>query len=323
MESLLNLKDDYKYDIAISFLAKDEALATQLVDQFQGRLRAFLYSRQQEKLAGTDGEKTFNEVFSKESRLVVVLYRSEWGSTAWTRIEETAIRNRAYEQGYDFVIFIPLDDTPSVPKWLPKTRLWVGLKRWGIPGAASVIDARFQELGGVPVEETIAHRAARLERESAFTAFRKRYLASEEGVRRARVAFESTASEIENRLSSLQDSAPTLGISIKREDNVLILISSGLALRVSWHNRFSNTLDESKLEITLWREHPPCNSVRYYDEPHPVSTRSLRPDVLPSEQACWIAQWDGERTPLLPDSAAETILNWWLERAIGDQKSSR
>ena len=48
---------DFKYDVAFSFLAQDEVLAMQLADQFEGRLRVFLYSRKQEQLAGTDGER--------------------------------------------------------------------------------------------------------------------------------------------------------------------------------------------------------------------------------------------------------------------------
>jgi hypothetical protein len=118
-------EDDYEYDLAISFVAKDESLATDLADQFEERLRIFLYSRKQDKLGGTDGEQTFNEVFAKQSRLVVVLYREGWGKTPWTRIEVTAIRNRAFDEGYYFVLFIPLDGKPSVPKWLPRTQLWI------------------------------------------------------------------------------------------------------------------------------------------------------------------------------------------------------
>ena len=138
----------YKYDVAFSFIAQDESLAIQLNDLLQDRLNTFLYSKQQEEIAGKNGEKEFGKVFGEEARIVVVLYRKGWGETPWTRIEETAIRNRSYEHGYDFAIFIPLDDPLSVPKWLPKTQLWVGLKRWGIAGAASVIEARVQELNG-------------------------------------------------------------------------------------------------------------------------------------------------------------------------------
>src|ERR1039458_4546278 len=93
----------YEYDVAFSFLAQDELLATNLNDLLQDRLNTFLYSKRQGELAGTDGEQTFNSVFGEKARVVVVLYRAGWGETPWTRIEETAIRNRAFEHGYDFV----------------------------------------------------------------------------------------------------------------------------------------------------------------------------------------------------------------------------
>jgi hypothetical protein len=98
----------FKYDVAFSFLKEDEALATELNDLIQDRLLTFLYSRRQEDVAGTDGEKIFNSVSGAEARIVVVLYRDGWGQTPWTRIEETAIRNRAYDEGYDFLVVVPL-----------------------------------------------------------------------------------------------------------------------------------------------------------------------------------------------------------------------
>ncbi len=156
--------EKYKYNVAFSFLAKDESLATQINDLLQDRLQTFLYSKRQEEVAGTDGEKTFNAVFSEQARLVVVLYRNGWGESPWTRMEQTAIRNRAFDKGYEFVIFIPLEDSPSVPKWLPRTQLWMGLERWGVNGAAGVIEARVQELGGAPAVESVEDRAKRLER---------------------------------------------------------------------------------------------------------------------------------------------------------------
>lgn len=78
--------DDFKYDIAFSFVKEDEGRATQINDLVQDRYRTFLYSKAQEQLAGTDGEKAFNAVFGKEARIVAVLLRPEWGNTAWTRL---------------------------------------------------------------------------------------------------------------------------------------------------------------------------------------------------------------------------------------------
>jgi hypothetical protein len=155
----------FLYDVAFSFLAQDEALATELENLLAPRVRTFLYSKQQEQLAGTDGEATFNAVFGKQSRVVVILYRSSRGETPWTRVEATAIRNRAHEQGYDFALFVPLDKPGRVPQWVPKNRLWIGLERWGTSSAAGVIEARIQEQGGEPREETLDERAARASRD--------------------------------------------------------------------------------------------------------------------------------------------------------------
>ena len=155
---------NFEFDVAFSFHSLDESLVTQLNDLLQDRFKTFLYSKNQEILAGTDGEEIFNSVFGEMARCVVVFYREEWGETPFTRIKQTAIRNRAFDVGFDFTLFIPTEKTPNVPPWLPKTRLWFGLDRFGLTGAAAVIEARIQELGGEPRVESITDRAARLQR---------------------------------------------------------------------------------------------------------------------------------------------------------------
>jgi hypothetical protein len=35
-----------------------------------------------------------------------VFYRQEWGETPFTRIEQTAIRNRAFHEGHSFTLFV-------------------------------------------------------------------------------------------------------------------------------------------------------------------------------------------------------------------------
>src|ERR1700732_787174 len=133
---------DFEYDVAFSFLAQDESVATELNDALSERVKTFFYSKQQEQLAGTDGEKTFNAVFGEKSRVVVILYRDTWGTNPWTRIEETAIRNRAHDEGYDFSLLVLLDNKSATPTWFPKTRIWIGFERYGVAGAAAVIEAR-------------------------------------------------------------------------------------------------------------------------------------------------------------------------------------
>jgi hypothetical protein len=69
--------------------------------------------------AGADGVDAFTRVFRTEARTVVVLHRTRWGQTKWTRVEENAIKSRGFEStdGFDFLIMAPLDKllrTPSL-----------------------------------------------------------------------------------------------------------------------------------------------------------------------------------------------------------------
>jgi hypothetical protein len=66
--------DDFKYDVAFSFLGNDEGLASTLNERLRTRVRTFLYSdaERQIVLAGRDGADAFARVFGIESRTVVV-----------------------------------------------------------------------------------------------------------------------------------------------------------------------------------------------------------------------------------------------------------
>ncbi len=236
----------YKYDVAFSFLAGDEALAMSINELIKDRLTSFIYSKKQEELAGTDGEESFNTVFSTEARIVFVLYRNGWGETPWTRIEETAIKNRAFDDGYDFVIFAPLDKPPSIPKYLPKTRLWVGLDRWGIEGAASVIEARVQEVGGTPKQESAEDRVNRLSREINDEKERKSFLDSFDGVKLAN-------DEVVNLFNTLQQAVQNNSdIYIDSNARECIITGQGYRVRISWELSSSNTLENSSLYVSLW-----------------------------------------------------------------------
>ena len=120
-ERISTVSLSFRYEVAFSFCKKDEELAIQIDSIVKGRISTFLYSKEQEEIAGKDGEEQFHKVFGQEARSVAVLYGPEWGKTPWTRIEETAIRNRGYEHGYDFVIFIM---TPYLLKYSLKMPLF-------------------------------------------------------------------------------------------------------------------------------------------------------------------------------------------------------
>lgn len=193
------MADDFLYDVAFSFLGCDESLAVQLNERLTERLSTFIYSdsKRQANLAGRDGSEAFSRVFGAEARTVVILYREGWSERGFTEIEGTALKNRAYKSGWGFAIFIPLDDPPTVPLWVPQTRLWVSMKRWGVDHAATVIEARVQEAGGSPREPTVAEMAARAAREIREAGEHQAFLDSPDGVEAARREFDRLFVEVQ------------------------------------------------------------------------------------------------------------------------------
>lgn len=198
------LERTFEYEVAFSFLQQDENLAYEINDLIQDRYKTFIYSEHQKEIAGTDGEETFNEVFGNKSRIVVILFRDDWGSTRWTRVEETAIRGRAHDEGYDFTIFVQLDKTSKMPKWLPKTRIYYDLERWGVKGLAPAIELKIHESGGQSRPETLEDKSLRIKRSYLMKQERQNYLNSPQAYTDAQREFNKLYELLEKKQNHLK-----------------------------------------------------------------------------------------------------------------------
>lgn len=234
---------EFKYDTAFSFLSQDEKIAYLINDLISDRVNTFIYSERQEELGGTDGEIAFGNVFGKESRTVTVLFRDGWGSSPWTRIEENAIRNRAFSEGWEFVTFILLDKNSKVPIYLPKTRLWIDFERWGLNGAASIIEQRIKEAGGDIRQETIDDRANRLKRSKKANLERQEYLKSQQSILDSNTEFINLFSEVKKLPQVLQDNESRLFFNTRDVPNKYFEFGyDGLFLRFKKTPQWSNKL---------------------------------------------------------------------------------
>jgi hypothetical protein len=189
----------YKYEVAFSFLQGDEAIAYEINDLIQDRFSTFIYSKKQEVLGGTDGEKTFNTVFYDESRVVVVLYRDGWGKTAWTKIEETAIKNRAFNKDWEFLVVINLDTKSTLPTWIPKPYIWLDYEKYKSEGAIAIIDYKVRTNGGENRPETIEDKAKRFGRLKEAAKERDEFLKSNK-------VFAAANEEVEKIIELLKES---------------------------------------------------------------------------------------------------------------------
>jgi hypothetical protein len=213
---------DFEYDLAFSFTFQDEGIATQLYDLLSPKMKVFIYYDRQKDLAGTDGQETFSAVYGSKARCVAILFRPEWGTTRWTRVEMDSIKSRylAGDNGWGFATFVATVENPVMPPWLPVQRLYASLPRFGVASAAAVLEARVTELGGQPQEESVVERAARFKREQAFRQEQERFQESEVGVQAAKVAYEEITAALEAAVAALK---PAIGIDYQTSQQYRIV----------------------------------------------------------------------------------------------------
>jgi hypothetical protein len=312
--------EEFEFDVAFSFHSLDESLANELNDRLQDRFKTFLYSKKQEMLAGADGEEVFNSVFGKTARCVVVLCRKEWGETPFTRIEQTAIRNRAFEVGFDFTLFIPTDKPESIPQWLPKIRLWYGLERFGLDGAAAVVEARVEELGGAPRAESVLNRAARFQRARDLDEAKRHFRENEDGVRAAQKAYETLGSTLNAICERIRASNPKLvRLNYKLHQGYGILTGLGTCLVTNWSSRYSNSLDGSELSVILYDGVPRLPGLMSFEEPKHLKSLKFNYELFSVGQHGYIEKAPNPRR-FVADKLADHLLRLYMDSAEQYQK---
>jgi hypothetical protein len=302
----------FKYDIAFSFASADEPLVRELNALLIDQVITFYYAERQRELAGTDGEQSFGDVFEHQARIVVILFRAEWGQTPWTRIEETAIRNRAYNDGYDFVTVIPTVPGVQMPRWLPRTRLWLDKDRFGLKAAASIIQTRAEEAGSTVRRESVLDHGERLARTLRERGLERAFHESERGVAEAKDQAEKVKTEIARLVEQLAAGGLKIPFTPSRDMGDL-LVSRGVAgLSIGYRGRFANTLNGAELVLRITRGAPPRpNAVYYEDPPPPLLTKRYLPIGGSDAGFRWAEKGNEENTftsELLAEHAVKLLL---------------
>jgi hypothetical protein len=234
-----------KYDVAISFLAKDEPIAKGLYARLSEVLKVFYFPHNQEDLVGTNGLESMREPFF-DSRVVVVLYRDPWGKTPWTGVEETAIGERCLKQGWPGLVFVNLDQTSKTPTWVPTTHVRFGMEAYGMEGLVGVIKARVQEHGGKLVPVDAMSEMRRIQREAI-------YLADRESLMRDRRWIEDTVhanikKALQEVIGLMQKANAEHGFDIvgKADGTVCVMRSGFVSLGIGWHQPIFNRVEDDQ-----------------------------------------------------------------------------
>jgi len=312
---------EFEFDVAFSLHSSDLAKAHQLNERLRDRFRTFIFTEHQDELAGRNGEEVFNRVFGEQSRIVVVFYNSQWGTTPFTRHEETAIRNRAHEDGYGFTLFIPTDKPPQVPKWLPKQHLYFNWDEYGIEGAAAVVEKLIDEAGGTKRVETATERAARLGRANAFNAQRDRYLGSIEGLKASRDSFATLVSEIE-KVVELINKAGHIDLAWRQFSFVWALLGGGPCLTIVEEQRHGSGESGAHVRVELYNAPPHLPGTIPMKSASRLWSRRYRFDLVAPETTAYVLA--GQRpTQTTPEQLADSLVREFLNQVDAQSNPRR
>jgi hypothetical protein len=309
------LEPQFAYEVAFSFCSRDEGLALSLDDRLKERFNTFFYPRKQEIIAGTDGEKTLNKVFSEQTRIAVVLYRSEWGKTPFTRIEETAIRNRAFNEGYGFTLWIAAEESVTLPPYVEKARIYYGLSRYGLDGAVAVIETAIQQKGGDTRPETLEDKAARLNRQAIAQSERLAFLETPQAVIEAAATARKLFENVRTRAEKLAEWRLTVETFLGRgkKDIWADVYGQSCVLAVTWHQPYFGTFKEAALRVELWEGAPPRPGRSYIGGEAPPRRFREEYEFDRILDGTYVWRHHSSREPLTNDQMADHALGLLIE----------
>ena len=209
---------DFKYDVAISLVKEDVGVGQELHDLLRSSINSiFFYPESQRDLIGQDGVEKFGNVFRRESRVVVVIHRKEWGTTPWTGVEENAIKEMCWNEGWDRIIVHSVDG--SAPTWLPKIHIWSG-GRFGLTALAAAIEQKVKDVGGQVGEEDVVAKANRVRRALAAQEAREERRGTDEAVRAARNEYALINARLEQLVKESEPTYEGLKITEPGPDSI-------------------------------------------------------------------------------------------------------
>ena len=310
-----------QFDVAISFLSKDEPTATAISQKLSEGLRVFFFPRSQENLAGTEGLESMRKPFFDDSRVVVVLYREPWGKTPWTRVEETAIKEACLERGWQQLFFVVLDRASVLPIWLPSTHVRFNYADFGFEQAVGAIKARVQENGGEYLPLTALRRAEIFKNDELFRREKLR-LNSEVGMNAIAKSVAELFGEIEKQCVDInaQDLMQIRCGTDFREGNAIktcILTDGRVGVSVVWYQQYINTLDGSALLVREFNSGlilpSEMGRLAYFDKPRQLRETKYSPDLSRARQYGWSKA--GENAFLSPAALAEQCVIRFVDLA--------
>jgi hypothetical protein len=284
-------EDSTRYDVAISFLIEDLAIAHALHDKLAEGLQVFFFPRNQEDLAGTDGLESMRAPFRNESRLNVVVYRQRWGHTKWTAVEEIAIKESCLDNAFRNVFFYVVENPTTLPKWVPGTHVYFSSSHYTLEEAVGAIKSRVADQGGEFKPLTPVRKAELLNAEQQFRYQRSSMLSGS-----ALDAIYKELNKLYAAISKQCDDVTGNGFQIRHRIDVepqrvhqdCFLAADQVGMVITWHQRYTNALEDARLYLREFNQNIILpEGYRHIVQPEIIKETKYLPEVSRSLQYGW------------------------------------
>lgn len=130
-------KDEFEWDVAISFAGEDRAIAVQFAEILKtDGLKVFYDTWEQANLWGRDLYQHLDDVYSNKARFCVIFLSAHYSAKAWTNHELKSAQARAFQEHEEYILPVRLDDT-EIPGIRP-TLGYLDLRTTSVEDAAKL-----------------------------------------------------------------------------------------------------------------------------------------------------------------------------------------
>lgn len=176
------LAKEYDYELGISFLSKDEALASKLNTELKKYVPTYFYPEHQKEQAFQNSANVYATIFGSKIRFVIILYRDGWGDAGITSVEQGAIQQNILidkDRGVNYIFLVKMDGTQ--PIWY-KSQTYVKYENTKFELLVELILYEYRQIGGTVNKLTPQQKLAEQKRIDDFRLQRDNFLNATDGV---------------------------------------------------------------------------------------------------------------------------------------------
>jgi hypothetical protein len=170
-----------------------------------------------------------------------------------------------------------------------------------------VLEARVQERGGTAVRETLADRAARLQRAQELNQQRDAFHHSYEGAKAAQEAYRRVVHDLKSNPELLR----SIGCRIQDVyGGITMLVGHRVVLTVDYQFPYVNSLENTALVAQFYDGVPRLPHLMVFDDPRTLEKWTFTFGLLGPSRTGWVGP-DGKENA--PEALAEFLLKHFME----------